>query len=258
MGAVSPNSIAADKTSVDAPVEKNGEPAPAFGLKKLLGLLIVGAILLPVVHFSPLGDSLGDIQAWREKIDGDGITNEIKFVGIVSVLIALGAPRLMFFALGGLVFGLVEGFLAATAASMIGSYATFVFIRWAGRDWITARLRKNRFFTKITRIRPNVMSVFVVRQLPVSGIFINATLALSTVRSRAFLIGSFLGFLPQGVVAALIGSGVSSEFLREGALHLVAAGAALAAISFCVWRFTFRKPNSCAVDDHARPPASLL
>lgn len=249
MPSPAPDSAEAGPSSTGAKPRPASETPPAFGLKKLLGLLAFAAVLLPVIHFTSLGDALGDIHALRDRFDGEGIEYELKFFAVVSVLIALGAPRLMFFALAGLLFGLVEGFLAAMGASMVGSFATFLLIRWAGRDWVAARLGKNRFFSKITHIRPTALSVFVVRQLPVSGIFINATLALSRVRSRAFLIGSFLGFLPQGIVAVLIGSGMSADFLHEGALQLVAAAAGLAVLSFCLWRYKFKKAKPRSADD---------
>lgn len=241
-----PSSIP-ERESVPVP-----EGTPSFGLKKLLVLLGVAALVLPLVHFTPLGAALADMQSLRDRLDGEGIEYELKFFAIVAVLIAIGAPRLMFFALAGLLFGLVEGFVAAMAASMVGSLATFLLIRWLGRDWVAAHFGRNRFFAKITHIRPTALSVFFVRQLPVSGVFINATLALSTVRSRAFLLGSFFGFAPQGVVALLIGSGVSADFIQEGLLQLIAAGVGLAGLAFWIWRTKFAKnslretdPNFC-------------
>jgi uncharacterized membrane protein YdjX (TVP38/TMEM64 family) len=223
------------------------QPAPAvessasFGLKKLITLLVFAALILPLIHFTPLGDALANLLSMRDRLDGTGIQNELKFFVLASVLMAAGAPRLMFFALAGLLFGLLEGFVAAMCASLAGSLATFWLVRWAGRSWVTARLGRNRFFRKVTGIRPSALSVFFVRQLPVSNVFINATLALSSVRSRSFALGSLMGFAPQGLVALLIGSGVSADLLHEGALQLVGAGLALCGFSFWVWRWKFGK-----------------
>jgi uncharacterized membrane protein YdjX (TVP38/TMEM64 family) len=223
------------------------EHSTGFGLKKLIGLLLIAITVLFLLHFTVLGSALKDLQALRDEIDGTGIRNELKYCAFASVLIAIGAPRLIFFAFGGLVFGLVEGFASAMAASIAGSFATFFLIRWLGRDWVATRFGRNRFFAKITQIRPTVLAVFLVRQLPVSSLFINATLALSTVRNRAFFIGSLLGFAPQGIVAVLIGSGMASDMLHEGLVQLIAAAVGLIGFGLWLWRSKRVKKTTCAL-----------
>lgn len=49
------------------------------------------------------------------------------------------------------------------------------------------------------------------RQLPLSSFFINILLGLTAVRTRDFMIGSLIGFLPEAIPAALIGAGVVQE-----------------------------------------------
>ena len=44
---------------------------------------------------------------------------------------------------------------------------------------------------------------------------------------RAFLLGSLLGFLPQGIVAVIIGSGMATDVPWMGAAQIGLAGAVL-------------------------------
>ena len=63
-----------------------------------------------------------------------------------------------------------------------------------------------------------------MRMLPVSNAIINAGLALSEVGNSAFLLGSLVGFLPQGVIAVIIGTGMADDIPWAGPLQLVIVG----------------------------------
>jgi uncharacterized membrane protein YdjX (TVP38/TMEM64 family) len=99
----------------------------------------------------------------------------------------------------------------------------FRIARWGGRDWLRRRFGGHRAFARIVGTRPTALSVALVRCLPVSNLIINLALAMSRVRGRAFVAGTLLGFLPQGVVAALVGAGIADEVAWEGAVQLAAA-----------------------------------
>jgi hypothetical protein len=63
----------------------------------------------------------------------------------------------------------------------------------------------------------------MTRQLPISGLVLNVGLGLSPVTSGSFLLGSFLGFLPLGVVVTLVGSGVVEDHAWESVAQLLTA-----------------------------------
>ncbi|MBX3743531.1 MAG: VTT domain-containing protein [Akkermansiaceae bacterium] len=149
-----------------------------------------------------------------------------------TILIFAGVPRLLFFAAGGLLMGFGAGFPLALTASVTGSYASFLLLRWGGRDWLAKRRDNGKFLGKITGSEPTVASVFFIRQLPVSNLLINAGLAMGRVKTPAFLMGSLLGFIPQGAVATLIGSGMAEERLPQGAAQLGIAAAIMAGTWF--------------------------
>lgn len=200
--------------------------------RKLLTLLAVGAALFALIHTTPFGEYVRNWDTLTELFRTGGIKAEFYFVLISTFLIMLGTPRLLFYALGGFAFGFWEGLLWALCSSLIGSYLTFKAARWGGREWLTERFGKNRFFGRIVHAKPTVASVALLRMLPVSNVIINVGLALSQVGTRAFLLGSLLGFLPQGVVAVIIGSGMAEDVPWAGATQIGLAGVLLFAIFF--------------------------
>jgi len=212
------------------------------GLAKLILLLVTGLAILLLFHFTAIGSSrIGDLRLVLQELVTQGINERIGFVLVTAILVFAGMPRLLFFGLGGLMMGFTEGFATAMLASIIGSYLSFRFMRWAGRDWISRRFAGKRLVGKIIGIQPNVLPVFMVRQLPVSNVILNACLAMSRVKDHTFLFGSLLGFIPQGAAAALIGSGSSKGRLSEGFADLAAAMAVIAGIALWgYWQKTKR------------------
>ena len=176
--------------------------------RKLLILLGIGALILLLIHTTPFGEQFRNWDALAHTFEGGGIKAELYFVLISSVLMTFGAPRLLFCGLAGFAFGFWEGMFWSLASSLLGSFMAFRAARWGGKGWLTERFGHRRFFGRIVHSKPTVASVFAMRMLPVSNAIINVGLALSHVGDRAFLLGSLLGFLPQGIVAVIIGSGL--------------------------------------------------
>ena len=200
--------------------------------RKLLILLGIGALILLLIHTTPFGEQFRNWDALAHTFEGGGIKAELYFVLIRSVLMTFGAPRLLFCGLAGFAFGFWEGLFWSLASSLLGSFMAFRAARWGGKGWLTERFGHRRFFGRIVRSKPTVASVFAMRMLPVSNAIINIGLALSHVGDRAFLLGSLLGFLPQGIVAVIIGSGMATDVPWMGAAQIGVAGIVLLATFF--------------------------
>lgn len=195
--------------------------------RKLLILLAIGALILLLIHATPFSEQFRNWDALAHSFEGGGIKAELYFVLISSILMMFGAPRLLFCGLAGFAFGFWEGLFWSLGSSLIGSFMAFRAARWGGKDWLTERFGHRRFFGRIVHSKPTVASVFAMRMLPVSNVIINIGLALSHVGDRAFLLGSLLGFLPQGIVAVIIGSGMATDVPWMGAAQICLAGAVL-------------------------------
>ena len=200
--------------------------------RKLLILLGIGALILLLIHTTPFGEQFRNWDALAHTFEGGGIKAELYFVLISSVLMTFGAPRLLFCGLAGFAFGFWEGLFWSLASSLLGSFMAFRAARWGGKGWLTERFGHRRCFGRIVRSKPTVASVFAMRMLPVSNAIINIGLALSHVGDRAFLLGSLLGFLPQGIVAVIIGSGMATDVPWMGAAQIGVAGIVLLATFF--------------------------
>lgn len=216
-------------------------PGLSRELKRMLGLLAGAAAIFALLYFTPIGAIVSDVQALRRFLKGDDLWAELAFTGIVSALVAIGMPRLLFYGVGGLAFGFWQGLLLAQIGSLAGSLLTFLAIRHGGRAWLEARFGKHRFFGKVLRVRSSVKAVVLIRQLPLHGMMITGGLALSQVSVRVFLLGTFIGFLPQGLLATLISSGMVDEQATAGLGKLVAAATVLLIVAVLLWRRRGRK-----------------
>ena len=195
--------------------------------RKLLTLLGIGAIILLLIHATPFGEQFRNWDALAHTFEGGGTKAKLYFLFISSALMMFGAPRLLFCGLAGFAFGFWEGLFWSLSGSLIGSFMAFRAARWGGKDWLTERFGHRRFFGRIVHSKPTVASVFAMRMLPVSNAIINVGLALSHVGDRAFLLGSLLGFLPQGIIAVIIGSGMATDVPWMGAAQIGLASAIL-------------------------------
>ena len=213
--------------------------------RKLLTLLVIGGILLLIVHVTPIGEHVRNWDTLAEMFKAGGVRAEVYFLLISAFLIMAGVPRLLFCALGGFAFGFWQGLFWSLCSSLIGSYVAFAAARWGGREWLTARFGKRPFFARIVHATPTIASVVLIRMLPVANAVINVGLALSRVRPRAFLLGSLIGFLPQGVVAVVIGSGMAQDVPWAGAAQIATAALLLLAIYFWTAR-KHRKTDSAS------------
>jgi uncharacterized membrane protein YdjX (TVP38/TMEM64 family) len=71
--------------------------------------------------------------------------------------------------------------------------------------------------------------VVLIRQLPLSGFYNSVFLGLTPVSHGDFLLGSFLGFLPLGVTACLLGAGLIQGDMLKG-IQYIAMGLACSVI----------------------------
>lgn len=221
------------------PLELELEVAESAGKseRKLLIMTLVVVACIAIVHFTPIQKLTND-QTWKHEIQHLGIWASSLFFLFSTGLIALGVPRMFLCALGGVLFGFKVGFIVGQMSALLGSYSTFVFARWGGRDWVMRRIEKSQRLRNLLQ-KPSTFTIFLVRQLPIAGVIPNLILGLTPVKHRYFLLGSFLGYLPSSALVAAIGSGLGKGFSRETLAHsawqITLAMLGLGTISWLVW-----------------------
>lgn len=205
-------------------------------IRRLLALFVLGACAVFLLHATPLRALLGDVQELRLLLEGDDWWAEFMYLCGVVCLVALGAPRLIFYVVGGIAFDFWEGLILAQVGTVVGSFITFQVVRWGGKEWVLRRYGERRLFRR-TFLKPaSVEAVALIRQLPITGVVINIGLALGHVTVPRFLLGSFIGFLPQGVIATLVGSGLADDQFIQGLGQILVAALIALAVALLIWR----------------------
>ena len=189
-----------------------------------VSLVALGALF----HFSGLADAFD--EHWIDTaVRGQGLKGEILFVAVGALVIGVGLPRQLVAFLGGYAFGLAGGTALALLAAILGCIGTFFYARLLGRDLVA-----HRFPGRIRRIddfladNPLTMTL-LIRFLPLgSNLITNLAAGVSRVPAVPFLGGSALGYIPQTVIFALVGSGIAVDLgTRVGlsAILFAASGA---------------------------------
>jgi uncharacterized membrane protein YdjX (TVP38/TMEM64 family) len=146
------------------------------------------------------------------EVKGKGLGGNALFIMIGALVIAIGLPRQGVCFLAGYAFGFIEGLLSSTLASMFGCIVTFSYARFMGRGFVA-----RKFPERIARIDAflagnTFVMTLLIRLLPVgSNLVTNLAAGVAGVRPFPFFLGSILGYLPQSIVFALLGSGIQVD-----------------------------------------------
>lgn len=167
--------------------------------------------LLVILILAGAGFLLGDLvdQAWMDQhVQDAGLRGLALFVFVGGLLISLGLSRQFIAFLGGYEFGFVEGSLLSLLAVIAGCIITFYIARLLVNS---TRLSFNN--SRIQRasefLQENTFTMtLLIRLLPVgSNWIVNLAAGATGIRSLPFFTGSAIGFVPQMLIFALVGSG---------------------------------------------------
>ncbi|MHB1352849.1 MAG: TVP38/TMEM64 family protein [Thiobacillus sp.] len=175
---------------------------------KGLGLILSLALLGYLFNASDLGGSVN--EAWIDaRVRGHGVEGALMFLLMGALFTAIGLPRQVIAFLGGYAFNVALGTLLGALAALLGCVLSFAYARFFGKDFVRARLgERPRRFDRFIQDHPFSMTV-LIRLLPVgSNLLTNLAAGISSVRPTHFFAGTLLGYLPQTLVFALVGSGV--------------------------------------------------
>lgn len=174
----------------------------------LIATLVGLAFLFETVQLGSLLDT-----AWIDhEVRGKGFSGELLFLGAGALATALGVPRQAVSFLAGYAFDVLLGTALGVAATLGGCLLAFFYARWFGRRLLPARFRE-RMRRVEDFVRDNTFSMTVlIRLLPLgNNLATNLAAGVTRVRPLPFLLGSALGYIPQTLVFALIGSGVNLD-----------------------------------------------
>lgn len=191
--------------------------------RRLLVLAIGVACAVLVLHFTPLNQWIGELQALKDQIRAYGWKAYVAFTAGSIAAITMGFPRLALCALGGTLFGFVGGAAVGFVSSMAGSWGTFLAARWGGREWAERRIARASESLRSVLATPTIGAIFIARQLPVPGVLVNVLLGVLPTTQRAFLIGTGLAYLPSSAIVALAGSSLGKDNLAQAMTQITLA-----------------------------------
>jgi uncharacterized membrane protein YdjX (TVP38/TMEM64 family) len=172
-------------------------------------------LILSLIGLGLLLRSLGLEHLFqRDWIDtnvrGHGLHGYGLFLAAGAMMTAIGLPRQVVAFFGGYAFGVLQGTLLGALASLFGCVLSFYYARLFGRS-LVRRLFPERLqrFDEFIREHPFNMTL-LVRLLPVgNNLVTNLIAGVSHIPKLAFFSGSFAGYLPQTLIFALAGSGLT-------------------------------------------------
>ena len=174
----------------------------------LIGLLVALGFLL---KSSGLGENID--KDWIDvHVRNNGFEGRLLFVGVAALLAAAGFPRQIISFLAGYAFDLNLGFVLALIACGIGCTIAFLFARIIGRDWVKSKFprrldKADQFFSANT-----FTTTLLIRFMPAGSNFVtNLVAGVSGAKALSFIAGSTLGYMPQTVIFALLGSGINLD-----------------------------------------------
>ncbi|MFU8881777.1 MAG: TVP38/TMEM64 family protein [Rhodobacterales bacterium] len=186
----------------------------------LIIILIVAGVgaftLKEVMTFEVLHDNREALLAFRDA--NYGVTVALFMLAYV-VFVAFSLPGATLATLtGGFLFATFPGALFNVTAATIGAILIFLAARWGLGERLAARMENSD--GAVRRIKDGIdenqwSMLFLIRLVPAVPFFVaNLVPALVGVPLNRFVISTFLGIIPGGVVYTSVGAGLGQVFER--------------------------------------------
>ena len=179
---------------------------------------LVGTVTLHEhINFDTLREHRSTLMALR---DAHYIATVAIFMALYIAIVTFSLPGAALSTLtGGFLFGVFPGVLITVVSATIGAFLVFTAARIGFGDRLAARIDASE--GRISRLRDAIREneweiLLIVRLIPVVPFFVaNLIPATMGVRTHRFVITTFLGIIPGGLVFTSLGSGLG-ELFAEG------------------------------------------
>ncbi len=190
-------------------------------LWKTCSPFLILAATIYCIHLAGL-DKIIDEDWIDSYIRGQGFWGYCIFLGLASVLASLPFPRQIISFLGGYAFGAGMGTLCAMIATIAGCVLTFTWARRFAQAYVLRRYgQRVQKINDFLAQNPFSMAL-MIRCMPTgSNFLVNIAAGVSHIPAKSFFAGSSLGYLPQTLIFALLGSGVNVDPTLRTSLSVV-------------------------------------
>lgn len=170
----------------------------------LIALLLVGVFTLPVREW------LAQLLEW---IDTHRQVAWLAFVAAYILACVLLLPGLILTIAAGALFGVVQGIVLVSLASVAGATAAFLIGRTFARDWARAKVQALPRFAALDRAleQKGFLIVLLTRLSPLFPFnLLNYAYGLTGVKLRDYVLASWIGMLPATAMYVYLGSAAAS------------------------------------------------
>lgn len=190
---------------------------PIVRLLPVFGLAIVAVAFFASgagAHLSPAGLA-ANAQGWRLAAAREPLVSLAIYVTAYAALTAAGLPvALMLTIAGGVVFGAVEGALAACAAANLAALITYAAARSALAPVLVRRLPADGRVAALVEAlrRRGFWPILSARLMPVMPFaLVNVASGLARVPLPAFVGATIVGGLPSSMIYGGLGAGLGAN-----------------------------------------------
>lgn len=205
------------------PTSDAQEPARNAVMRRLplLAILTVAAIgaftLRDYLSFETLSQNREVLLAFR---DANYLMTVLVFVAAYVLIVGFSLPGATIATLtGGFLFSTFPGVLFNVTGATIGATIIFLAARWGVGERLAAKMEGSEGAVKSIKdgIDENQWSVlFMIRLVPAVPFFVaNLIPAMVGVPLHRFVISTFLGIIPGGLVYTSVGAGLGEVFARD-------------------------------------------
>ena len=187
----------------------------ALPIALIVAVALIGAFTLSdYLSFEALRDNREALLAYR---DNHYVWAAFVFMAIYVVIVAFSLPGALIASLtGGFLFGTLAGSVFNVVAATIGATMIFQAARWGLGERLAAGMDTSE--GRIKRLKDGIdenqwSMLFLMRLVPVVPFFVaNLLPAFVGVSLSRFVISTFIGIIPGGVVYTSVGAGLGEVF----------------------------------------------
>jgi uncharacterized membrane protein YdjX (TVP38/TMEM64 family) len=180
------------------------QPASLRGRALAASLLL--ALMLAALWLLPLEAWLLEMLAWVQQHPVAGRLVYLVLFSVGSVLMVPGSLLVM---CGGFLFGLWQGFLLVSVATVLGALAALLVARGIGRAWVEDRLHNQQrlmALDKAVQARGLLVVMLTRMSLLLPYNLLNYAYGLSGVGIRPYVLGTWIGMLPAVALYVYLGT----------------------------------------------------
>jgi Uncharacterized conserved protein len=220
-----------------------------------IGLFLAGALFWIYRNYD--FSKYTSIDEMRALIDSFGPYGPFVFIGLCIAGVFLHLPEIILIALGGLLFGVVEGFIYGWIGVIAGTTGTFLCVRYIVRDIFQKSLERR--FHRLQAFDEHLaehgfLTVLLLRLVLFVAPPLNWAIGLTRVRFCQYIAGSALGVIPGIAITCYFADSIthlkSTEtlFTWEMAVPAGLVAALLIISGLSAWRLFGKKPIPTSQD----------